>query len=227
MVHRRFALHTAAVVLASLSLSVSAWADVTGTVWTVQGNWNNAGPNSIIGTNAVEDGTFTAANIDFATSSGTSTLQDFLNSGGATENGGFLSTALGKLMSNCSTSGPTNSSGCYSTVIEITGYGTFLGGTTYTLSHDDGAILCVADPTCSTPVINSPAPTNDIGTPWTPSSDTTGNFAIWYMGTNGNPEDLQISPNFATPEAGAISMLVSMLVGIAGFVGVFRKKLSA
>ena len=45
------------------------------------------------------------------------------------------------------------------------------------------------------------------------------------MATNGNPEVLQLFPNLVTPEAGVVATLVTMLLGVAGFAGIFKRRL--
>ena len=232
MRQRRFVLYAVAFAMAFLAMGTSARADIvnfgsaalTGTVWKVCGNWCNAqtaaplsslgGTDTCNGTtqstaavpvdflalNASED-TFTASEIDFSTAAGT--LGDFLTSGGATVTGSAGTTAV---MSNGSgsafDSGATNTD--YSTVVEITDPSyTFLGGTTYTISHDDGVIMYVA----GSPVISSPSPTVDVPSTWTPGSNVTGAVTIWYMATNGNPEVLQLTSN-AVPDGGATLMLL-------------------
>lgn len=229
MTRHRLVLHTAAFSLSFVLLSANAWADITGTIWRVPGNYNNAPTSAPSGPNVVDEGTFSAPNVDF-TVSGTGNLHDFLTSGGATTAGisgltDLMSGALpgsGLQNSDCYSSSQTSNAKCYSTVIEITGTGTFLPGT-YTVQHDDGAIMYVN----GSQVFNSAAPTVEIPSTFSVgATEANVPFTIWYMATNGNPEDLILSPNVATPEAGAISLLVTMLIGVAGFAGIFKKKLA-
>jgi hypothetical protein len=68
----------------------------------------------------------------------------------------------------------------------------------------------------TTPIgFNSPAPTPAIGTVWTPGADVTDTFDLFYMGTNGNPEDLILTSS-AVPEPTSILLFGGLLVGLAG-----------
>src|ERR1035438_1202520 len=173
--------------------ATSAWADsfplisVSGTVWEVPGNLQNAPTSAPSVGPAVLLGTLTANNVDFDTAAGT--LTDFLDYGGlpvlsvstawTTSNSLNPSSPLGSVMSNCSGTTSTTSPSCYSTVIELTGTYTFVSGVTYTIDHDDGVVMFAGGNT-TTPVINSAAPTSDIPSTWTPTSNVSGSFEIWY-----------------------------------------------
>jgi len=171
MIHRRFALRTAAFSIAILALGTSAWADITGTVWRIQGN--NM-PASSVAPSSASEGTFTAPGVNFDLDvpqddiAPGSYLSDFLATGGAT-NLTFATGAgapINQPMSGEVTQGvganedgygnscfnnvpnpstgvlvPTNSAACYSTVIEIQGTATFASGVDYTINHDDGIVL--------------------------------------------------------------------------------------
>jgi len=118
-----------------------------------------------------------------------------------------------------------NATGCYNTVIEVTGTATFVHGQTYTITHDDGVTLSIAGYNSGNDVYGGGA----VGPNAAENSDftytgTTGSYAftLWYDGTNGNPEDLV--SNINTPEPGAATMLFAMLIGVAGLAGLLKKK---
>jgi hypothetical protein len=233
----RFALKFAVFAVTFLVISTSAWAtilpiNVTGTIWQVYGNRGDA-PTAVPGAATstqsapklmATDGTFTDTSVNYS-ATGSGNLNSFFQ---ASTVGPPFATNGANLMSNCvgSSFDSGASDNCYSTVIELTSTSTFtfLGGTTYTLNHDDGAILMVG----STTEISSPSPTSNISSTWTPSANVTGTMTIWYMATNTNPEVLQLSystPN-TVPEPGVVSLLVTMLMGLACVAGILKKKLA-
>jgi len=230
MVHGRFVLKFAAFAIAFLLIGTSAWADivpvtVTGTVYRVWGNLGNAptavpsGSNSTLNAPGLDqtEMTFHASQVDFSVY-GSGTLQDFLSSGGATLESNNV--GANQVMSNCSGSSFDPGHNCYSTVIELTGTYNFLAGTTYTINHDDGAILFAGGGSTNVLPAGSEVPTVDIPSSWTPSVNTSGSFTIWYMATNGNPEVLQLS---AVPDGGTTLILLSgVLFGLETLRRKFR-----
>jgi hypothetical protein len=194
-----------------------AQADIAGEVYRIPGNCPNtsgctggvADAGNLTGATLI--GTFTAPNVDFYV--GVGNLGDFLSFGSATTSGLDVG-ELGAPMSNCPGQNPGGSN-CYSTAMVITGFGTFLPNTLYSLTHDDGALMYLG----STLVVNSPHPTS-------PDTDSfnlgatgyTGNFKIYYAATNGNPEQLTLSPNVATPDGGTTAWLLGLAMGAVGLV---------
>jgi len=216
MVHKRLVLHAAVCAVAFLLMTTSAWGDiipvsVTGSVWRVTGNWLDAPTTAPAGT---PDVTFTSTGVDFI-ATGTQTLADFLSSGGAT--GVTASPILGQMLSDCSNGGYGSYPGCYSTVVRITGHWTFLAGQTYTVNHDDGVYMTVG----GNPVITSVAPTVDIPSSFVGTGASNSAFQILYMGTNMNPEVLQLSGPVPEPT----SILLLGVFGVA--LGLFRRKFAA
>jgi len=247
---QRFVLHTAAVSIAFLMFSASAWADLTGTVYRIAGNGATVdgafedatlGTPANLGTAATISAT-SLANLNFEVPSvpanAGGSLGDFLNSGvpfGATitnVNNGWLaelasgnSTDNGTDGANCY--GTNNQAApCYSTEIEFTGNVTLTQNTKYTFEHDDGLVVQVNGGPIG---FNNPGPTGETPDSFTWTAQTqTVSIAIAYVATNGNPEVLQESESAVTPvpEPGAVSMLIAMLVGVAGFAGILKKKLA-
>ena len=220
--------HVAACAVAILALTTSAWADVpvvigsggvTGKVYLVYGNWGDAptvdptvcvSPTTGLGCLEANEGTFSASQINFFSPPGND-LSSFLTNGGVST--GAITGGLLNPMSNCSGSAPVDGSGgCYSTVIDLSFNYTFLAGVTYTLTHDDGAVLTQGGAGIG---LISAGPTAAIGTTWTPGSNVGGTFDLFYMATNGNPEDLMLTSS-AVPEPASILLFGSLLVGLAG-----------
>jgi hypothetical protein len=140
---------------------------------------------------------------------GTSTTKGCYNNSGGAESTG---------------TDPSGATGCYSTVIEITGTANFFAGEKININSDDGVEFYIG----TTNVINNGAPTAASGASGTVTSAEAGTgvaFTIWYEGTNGNPEQLTVTTS-STPEPGSVSMLLTMLGGIAGFAFVLKKKLA-
>jgi hypothetical protein len=247
MNRQRFVLHTAAFSIAFLMFSASAWADLTGSVYRVAGNLQDATfvpAQNVIGTAATLD-VPTLGDLNFTTAGNGGTLGDFLNAGVPPDTVTPVTPAwLTVLASGSSTGANSNcygrtisndgGDGCYSTEIELSGTVTLTAGTTYYLSHDDGVVLSVGVGSTTNvlvgPVGSNPSqdPTTDIAN-WFTWEGQTGTYTvnIGYMATNGNPEDLvETEKAGAVPEPSAVSMLVAMSVGVAGFAGILKKKLA-
>jgi len=204
------------VAITLLVLGASAWADISGLVYRLPGNCDNTSGCALGIADATQAtmatgsliGGFNAPGINFATTSGT--LGDFLSSGGAT--GVTVGAELALPMSNCNYYSTGVGDSCYSTGIVIDGFGTFLGGTTYSLYHDDGAQLWGG----GILKIDKPHP-QALSAPdlYTPGADTTGAYRVYYVGTNTNPEVLQLTPS-PVPDGGTTVMLLGgVLVGLA------------
>ncbi|HEY4054136.1 MAG TPA: hypothetical protein VGL74_10345 [Terriglobales bacterium] len=280
MNRQRFQLLTAATAM-TLLFSASAWADLTGTIWQIQGNYQSAPTEAtsaafLSANGATQEGQFNTDQLNFLagpTGRGDyGDLQDFLSNGGQTGIN-YTGTGWNELLDGsagvfngtpnqvtdfntqtvsqndmaCYTGGnPGSGTDCYSTVINITGSITLQRGETYTINHDDGITLSINEtqqdfasnngncglgiPSCATADAGPVDGENSIfGVSGT--GPVTVNFDLWYVGTNGNPESLTLTQNgnvvtFSTPEAGAISTLIAMLIGLAAFAGMFRKKLA-
>jgi hypothetical protein len=109
---------------------------------------------------------------------------------------------------------PMSDAATYSTEIKFSGTANFVAGTTYTVTHDDGVKLFIN----GVLVVNSGAPTTPINSTFTASGTQT--FALFYMATNGNPEDTIISAS-AVPEPTSLLLLATTLLGVGGLL---RKK---
>jgi hypothetical protein len=224
--HLCFLVHSAAFSIALLLFSASAWADITGYVYNIPNNMNVAGPGDFSGGTFLGSFSAPSVNFDVPVAQGTSNpLSEFLST--AVSDATLSSSPFfNEVMSNCTNGQVDAGDGCYSTGVEITGSGTFVAGTQYSITHDDGVVMYVDG--IASPVIDAGDPTSAEVSTWTPTSTVSGNYQIWYVGTNGNPEVLisNVPANAATPEPGAVTLLLTMLMAVAGFAGVLKKKLA-
>ncbi len=199
----KLAFRAAVMAVALLVMTTGAWADIVpvsiiGEIWRVGTNLQPAPTSAPAGT---YEGTFTASAVNFeAFTTGThvGTLGDFLAFGGANVAG--VTGGLPDPMSVVATP--------YSTVIHIAFSKTFFAGVQYGLSHDDGAVMLVGG--VPIPEFNSPGATSVITNLWTPATNVSGNFDLWYMGTNANPEVLKLSYT-PVPEPASILGLGTLL----------------
>jgi hypothetical protein len=200
----RLAFRAAVMAVTLLAMNVGAWAGViipvtvTGTIWSVAGNLQNAPTSDPAGASL---GTFEASQIDFNTGANGSlgTFLDF--NGSTTSKAGLTAEELGAQMSSCS--GTTTTDGrCQSTVIHLSGTMSFTEGDIYTLYHDDGVNMFI---TGVGQVINAPGPVSETASSFTAGAGLTNvSFDIWYMATNQNPEVLRFEHTAVVPEPATV-----------------------
>jgi len=248
MVQKRSLLYAVAFAMAFLMMGTTAWADIvavtglSGLVYRVPGNCptltgctggvGDAG--NLVG--GFQEGSITASDVNFF-ATGTDTLKNFANFDGGVYTSLNLTVAYASGgpgldgfggEQNLTMSGPAGCPGtfqtafpCYSTDVELTGTANFINGQTYTLTHDDGAIMTIG----STTFVNSPHPTSSLASTFIYTGTSgSASFAISYMATNGNPEKLELETTpLATPDGGMTLMLLGgALVGLETLRRKFR-----
>jgi len=87
------------------------------------------------------------------------------------------------------------------------------------------------NPPCSGQIVSCTPPTEGQFTAGLIAGDTYKlQFNVWQTGpgsdTSSNPTGLLYTGNVSTPEPGSVSILLAMLVGVAGFAGILKKKLA-
>jgi hypothetical protein len=168
------------------------------------------------------DATATSGSVNFANLTAGGTLKSFLLSDPlttintcttATVNGVTDSCATG-VMSTGTASKETSST--YGQILDITGTQTFLGGFTYTITHDDGIIVKIDGKT----VISDPGPTTSDVSSFTTTAGV-HHIDILYGECCGNPAILRSNLPTNVPEPGSPEL---MALGLTGLLAGFRRK---
>lgn len=170
--------------------------------------WQNATsyPNSLPATTAglgAPSATFNVDSVNFnSNGSADYTIGSFLTSEGSTVSNKSASFAglAGNTLNN--------------TVFEFTGYTNLVAGQTYSVTHDDGAILYIN----GVAVINAGAPTSAEVSSFVASATGTFSVDLLYAEVNGAPAVLTSNLVATTPEPNSFILLGSGLIGVAGLV---------
>jgi len=168
------------------------------------------------------DATATSGTVDFMNPAGSGSLMNFLLSDPTTSLTTCTTTTVGAVTYNCATgvmstgTDTTQSATTYGQILEVTGTALFSGGTTYSITHDDGVTVALD----GTTVISSPGPQSGTVSTFT---TTTGvhSIEIVYGECCGNPADLITNLPASIPEPNTLTF---MALGLAGVLAGLRRR---
>jgi hypothetical protein len=213
-----------------LAFATSAQATYMGLSWVVPGTdapWlgGTVAPNPISFPTTGLDATFTSTSVSWMNPFGAGSLRNFLASNPGTTINTCTTATVGSVTYNCNTdvistgSEGTQSATTYGQILEITGTETFVGGTTYSITHDDGIVVTLDGAV----VINSGVPTASPTTSTFTTTSGTHNIVIEYAECCGNPAILtsNLPVNSTVPEPGSLALVLGALLTGGGLV--FRR----
>jgi len=215
-----------------LAFATSAHATYTGLSWVVPGTdtpWlgGTLAPNPILFPTTGLDATFTSTTVNFMNGPGSGTLRNFITSDAGATIGSCTTATVGAVTYNCNTdvistgTEGTQTATTYGQIIELTGTETFVGATTYSITHDDGIVVSLD----GTVVINSGVPTVSPTTNTFTTTSGTHAIVIEYAECCGNPAILTSNlPSNATtvPEPGTLALVLGTLLTGGGLL--FRQR---
>jgi hypothetical protein len=215
-----------------LAFATSAQATYMGLSWVVPGTdapWlgGTVAPNPISFPTTGLDATFTSTSVNWMIPFGPGSLRNFLASDPGTTINTCTTATVGAVAYNCNTdvistgTEGTQSATTYGQILEITGTETFVGGTTYSITHDDGIVVTLDGAV----VINSGVPTALPTTNTFTTTSGTHNIVIEYAECCGNPailtSNLPVNPTTTTPEPGSLTLVLGALLTGGGLL--FRR----
>jgi hypothetical protein len=169
------------------------------------------------------DATAVSGTVDWSLPAGNGSLMNFLKSDLTTTVLTCTTATVGAVTYNCATdvmstgTATTQSATTYGQILEITGNETFVGGTTYSITHDDGITVRLDGAT----VISSAGPQSGTVSTFTTSSGM-HTIDIVYGECCGNPSTLTSNlPVNPIPEPATITL---MLAGLCGALATMRRR---
>ena len=168
------------------------------------------------------DATATSGTVNFMNPAGSGSLMNFLLSDPTTSLSTCTTVTVGAVTYNCATqvmstgTDTTQSPTTYGQILEITGTALFTGGTTYSITHDDGVTVTLDGST----VISSPGPQSGTVSTFTTTSGL-HTINIVYGECCGNPADLITNLPASIPEPNTMAF---MALGLAGVLAGMRRR---
>jgi hypothetical protein len=109
----------------------------------------------------------------------------------------------------------TQTANTYGQIIEITGTETFVGGTTYSITHDDGIVVTLDGSVIISSMVPTPSPITNTFT-----ASGTHNIVIEYAECCGNPAILtsNLPVNSTVPEPGSLALVLGALLTGGGLL---------
>jgi len=214
-----------------LAFATSAQATYMGLSWVVPGTdapWlgGTVAPNPISFPTTGLDATFTSTSVNWMNPFGPGSLRNFLASNPGTTINTCTTATVGSVTYNCNTdvistgSEGTQSATTYGQILEITGTETFVGGTTYSITHDDGIVVTLDGAVIISSMVPTPSPVTNTFT-----ASGTHNIVIEYAECCGNPAILtsNLPVNSSTvPEPGTLALVLGTLLTGGGIL--FRRR---
>jgi len=215
-----------------LTLATSAHATYTGLSWVVPGTdapWlgGTLAPNPILFPTTGLDATFTSTTVNWMIPFGPGSLRNFLASDSGTTINTCTTATVGAVTYNCNTdvistgTQGTQSATTYGQILEISGTETFVGGTTYSITHDDGIVVTLDGAVIISSMVPTPSPVTN-----TFMASGTHNIVIEYAECCGNPailtSNLPVNPTTTVPEPANLVLVLGALLTGVGLV--FRRR---
>jgi hypothetical protein len=214
-----------------LAFATSAHATYMGLSWVVTGTeapWlgGTVAPNPILFPTTGLDATFTSTTVNWMNPPGAGSLRNFLASNPGTNILTCTTATVGAVTYNCNTdvistgTATTQTATTYGQIIEISGTETFVSGTTYSITHDDGMVVTLDGSVIISSMVPTPSPVTNTFT-----ASGTHNIVIEYAECCGNPAILTSNlPSNATtvPEPGTLALVLGTLLTGGGLL--FRQR---
>lgn|ERR1700692_391526 len=213
-----------------LTLATTAHATYIGTSWVVTGTespWlgGTVAANPISFPTMGLDATFTSTTVNWMNPFGPGSLRNFLASNPGTTIGTCTTATVGAVTYNCNTdvistgTQGTQTATTYGQIIELMGTETFVGGTTYSITHDDGIVVTLDGAVIISSMVPTPSPITNTFT-----ASGTHAIVIEYAECCGNPAILtsNLPTNTTVPEPGTLALMLGALLTGGGLL--FRRR---
>ena len=221
--------HIAACAVMILAFATNAQATYMGLSWVVPGTdapWlgGTVAPNPISFPTTGLDATFTSTSVNWMNPFGPGSLRNFLASDSGTTINTCTTATVGAVSYNCNTdvistgTAGSQSATTYGQILEISGTETFVGGTTYSITHDDGIVVTLDGSVIISSMVPTPSPVTSTFT-----ASGTHNIVIEYAECCGNPAILtsNLPVNSTVPEPGTLPLTLGALLTGGGLL--FRR----